>query len=85
MLPGLSTPALLALCCVLLVGGGSDVPLDKISDRVSTFREKCQREVMILETPYPWTMENADDYTNIFSGDSVVSGYSATPSGKSSV
>lgn len=60
----------------------SDVPLDEISDRVSTFREKYQREVMILETAYPWTMENADDYNNIFGEDSVVSGYSATPSGQ---
>jgi len=58
----------------------SDVPLDEISGRVSTFREKYQREVMILETAYPWTMENADDYNNIFGDDSVVSGYSASPS-----
>jgi arabinogalactan endo-1,4-beta-galactosidase len=60
----------------------SDVPLDEISDRVSTFTQGYQRGVMILETAYPWTMENADDYDNIFGEDSRVDGYPATPEGQ---
>lgn len=60
----------------------SDVSLDSISTRVSVFRDKYEREVMILETAYPWTTENADEYNNIFGEDSGVPGYPATPSGQ---
>lgn len=60
----------------------SDVPLEEISDHVSTFNQAYQREVMILETAYPWTMESADDYGNIFGEDSRVDGYPVTPEGQ---
>ena len=37
---------------------------------------------MIMETAYPWTMENADSYANIFGTSSLVQGYPATPEGQ---
>lgn len=60
----------------------SDVPLDEVGTHVSTFNEAYQREVMILETAYSWTMDNADEYGNIFGEDSRVDGYPATPAGQ---
>ncbi len=35
-----------------------------------------------METAYPWTMESADDYNNIFGENSLVQGYPASPQGQ---
>lgn len=60
----------------------SDVPLEEISDHVATFKNDYNREVMILETAYPWTLEGADDYGNIFYTESLVDGYPTTQEGQ---
>jgi arabinogalactan endo-1,4-beta-galactosidase len=60
----------------------SDVPLGEISGYVQTFKNDYNREVMILETAYPWTLEGADDYGNIFYTESLVDGYPATQEGQ---
>jgi len=60
----------------------SEVPLGKISDRISNFRNRFNKDVMIVETAYPWTLENADDYNNIFGQNSLVEGYAATKKGQ---
>jgi arabinogalactan endo-1,4-beta-galactosidase len=60
----------------------SRVPLADISTEVARFRIKFGRDVMIMETAYPWTMENADSYANIFGPSSLVQGYPATPEGQ---
>lgn len=60
----------------------SEVPLTQISTYVETFRHKYEREVMILETAYPWTLDNSDSYGNIFGINSLVDGYPATQDGQ---
>ena len=60
----------------------SDVPLNQISSYVRTFRSEFERDVMILETAYPWTLDGADDYGNILGTNSLVDGYPATPEGQ---
>lgn len=60
----------------------SEVSLQEISDYVETFKNDYNREVMILETAYPWTLEGADDYGNIFYTESLVEGYPATQEGQ---
>lgn len=60
----------------------SEVPLGKISDQISNFRNRFDKDVMIVETAYPWTLENADNYNNIFGQNSLVSGYEATEEGQ---
>lgn len=60
----------------------SNVPLAEISTRVANFRGKFGKDVMIMEAAYPWTMENADSYANIFGSASLVQGYPATPEGQ---
>jgi arabinogalactan endo-1,4-beta-galactosidase len=62
----------------------SSESLGGISDRVSAFRRAYGRDVMILETAYPWTLQNADGYGNIFGPGSLVIGYPATPEGQRS-
>ncbi len=60
----------------------SDVPLNQISDHVSDFRNAFNKEVMIVEAAYPWTMDYADDYNNQFGENALVDGYPATKEGQ---
>lgn len=60
----------------------SEVPLNQISGYISNFRDAFDKEVMIVEAAYPWTMDHADSYTNIFGQDALVSGYPATKEGQ---
>jgi arabinogalactan endo-1,4-beta-galactosidase len=60
----------------------SDEPLSSIPGHVSSWRQSYGKEVMIMEMAYPWTMENADGYGNIFGPNSLVEGYPASPEGQ---
>ncbi|MEX2477150.1 MAG: glycosyl hydrolase 53 family protein [Gracilimonas sp.] len=60
----------------------SDVSLNEISTYVENFRNDYDREVMILETAYPWTFDGADDYNNIFYTESLVGGFPASKQGQ---
>jgi arabinogalactan endo-1,4-beta-galactosidase len=42
------------------------VALDNISDRIRFFKERFKKDVIILETAYPWTTDGADNYSNQF-------------------
>ena len=39
-------------------------------------------DVMVVETAYPWTLENADAAPNLLGKDSLLPGYPATPAGQ---
>ncbi len=60
----------------------TEVPLSQISDRVAVFKSKYHKQVMILETAYPWTSGGNDGYNNIFSTQAPVAGYPYTPQGQ---
>jgi len=61
----------------------SSVHLNNISNYVSEFLQKYGKEVMIMETVYPWTTENADDYPNIINVDKIlIPDYPATIEGQ---
>ncbi len=60
----------------------SSIPIETISTIVKSMKSKFQKEVMILETAYPWTTGYADDYPNIFGASDIVSGYPATQQGQ---
>lgn len=62
----------------------SDVAMRNISDQVESFRSTFNKEVMIMETAYPWTMQNADSYGNIFGDDALIEGFPATVEGQRS-
>ncbi len=60
----------------------SDVELDRIDEYVARWREEFGRDVMIVETAYPWTLENADDYGNILGPNAVSEAFPATIDGQ---
>ncbi|MDW3194003.1 MAG: glycosyl hydrolase 53 family protein [Cytophagales bacterium] len=55
--------------------------LSSIDQTIEGFREQFQKDVMILETAYPWTTEDADNYGNILGG-SPLEGYPFTEEGQ---
>jgi len=60
----------------------SEIPLSRLAAFVENFRLVYKRDVMILETAYSWTTENADSYGNIFDAESLIDGYPATNEGQ---
>lgn len=59
---------------------GVEVP--QISNRVAGFRTKYNKDVMILETAYPWTIAADDSYTNLFGGQTPLVGFPFTQQGQ---
>jgi arabinogalactan endo-1,4-beta-galactosidase len=46
-----------------------------VTDSIRMLRKKYKKTVMIVETGYPWTTGNADNYNNIFSPADSAPGY----------
>ena len=53
-----------------------------ITSTISSLKAKFGKKIMIVETAYPFTTQNADGYPNIIGGDAMVSGYPITPEGQ---
>jgi len=60
----------------------STVTLDKVSNFVSMLNTTFSKDVMIMETTYPWTTGYADNYNNIISTSLLNAGYPATETGQ---
>ena len=60
----------------------SEEALTSISGHVGRWREAYGVDVILVETSYPWTMENADGYGNILGEDSLTPGYPPTVDGQ---
>lgn len=60
----------------------SDIPVSGIRNYVADFKKLYNKDVMIVETAYPWTGDNADSYGNIFGADDPEPGYPVTPEGQ---
>jgi arabinogalactan endo-1,4-beta-galactosidase len=58
------------------------VKLSQLSKQVRSFRQAFNKEVMIVETAYPWTTAYADDYTNAFGNLPPLASYPFTPAGQ---
>lgn len=58
------------------------VPLGQIEETVRSFRSRYKKDVMILETAYPWTTDAADEYNNAFSDMTPLSGFPFTHQGQ---
>lgn len=58
------------------------VSLDQLSNRVSGFKSKYNKPVVILETAYPWTTEFNDNYNNQFGSQTPIDGYPYTKKGQ---
>ncbi len=51
---------------------------------VKSLKKDIKKKVMILETGYPYTLENNDSYSNIFGEESTVEGYPISIEGQTS-
>jgi arabinogalactan endo-1,4-beta-galactosidase len=60
----------------------SSVILNDVSDYVQELRDTFGKDVMVLETAYPWTLENADSYPNIMDAGKLAPCCPATEAGQ---
>ena len=51
------------------------IAVTQLSKVIAEFREKYQRDVIILETAYPWTAQGNDSYSNIFGSSDQLEDY----------
>lgn len=58
------------------------VAVSALSQSVSSFRSKYKKDVMVLETAYPWTTAADDSYNNLFGSQTPVSGFPFTKQGQ---
>lgn len=61
------------------------VSVNALSDKVRLFKSRYDKDVMMLETAYPWTTDAADSYNNHFGSEPAISGYPKTPEGQYSM
>jgi arabinogalactan endo-1,4-beta-galactosidase len=60
----------------------STVSINDVSTYISQIRAKYSKDVMIMETAYPWTSGDADSYHDISNASKLVTGYPATIEGQ---
>ncbi|UOB18639.1 glycoside hydrolase family 53 protein [Abyssalbus ytuae] len=60
----------------------SEYDLKNLPQAISTLVTTYKKRLMVVETAYPFTMENADSAGNILGTDAVISGYPATQQGQ---
>ncbi|MBT8384976.1 MAG: arabinogalactan endo-1,4-beta-galactosidase, partial [Bacteroidia bacterium] len=60
----------------------SDYNLTNVSNAFSTLINTYKKKLMVVETAYPFTMENADSANNILGNDALIDGYPATEQGQ---
>jgi arabinogalactan endo-1,4-beta-galactosidase len=58
------------------------VSLSNLSGSISAFKSKYKKDVMILETAYPWTTAADDSYNNLFGSQTAISGFPFTKQGQ---
>jgi len=60
----------------------SEYTLSNISSPLKTLIDNYNKRLMIVETAYPFTLQNADNTNNILNEDSLISGYPASQQGQ---
>lgn len=60
----------------------SDVPFTNVGETIRRFKEKYGKDVVIVETAYPWTLAWNDEAGNLLGEDSLEKGYPATIDGQ---
>lgn len=60
----------------------SDYGLDDVQTPLTTLVNTYNKRLMIVETAYPFTLENADSANNILGSDALVNGYNASQQGQ---
>ncbi|WP_372745076.1 arabinogalactan endo-beta-1,4-galactanase [Lutibacter sp.] len=60
----------------------SEYKLETLSIPLKTLINTYNKRLIIVETAYPFTLENADEASNILNNDALISGYPATQHGQ---
>ncbi|MCA0930880.1 arabinogalactan endo-1,4-beta-galactosidase [Lutimonas saemankumensis] len=60
----------------------SEYDLNDVENAFRTLIQTYKKRLMVVETAYPFTMENADTANNILGNDALVPGYPATEQGQ---
>jgi len=60
----------------------SEYTLNNISSPLKTLIDNYNKRLMIVETAYPFTLQNADNANNILNDDSLILGYPASQQGQ---
>ncbi|MEM1438426.1 MAG: glycosyl hydrolase 53 family protein [Pseudomonadota bacterium] len=60
----------------------SSTPFDAVGPFVAALRTQFGRDVVIVETAYPWTLDAEDDAHNLLGEDALVAGYPASIDGQ---
>jgi len=60
----------------------SVTPFSGIKAQIRHFKTKFEKDVVIIETAYPWTLESNDATANILGEDSLIADYPATVDGQ---
>lgn len=60
----------------------SDYDLNNVSSAFKTLIDTYDKKLMVVETAYPFTLENADSANNILNNDALIMGYAATQEGQ---
>ena len=61
-----------------------EISFEALPSLVTKLKADIKKDVMILETAYPFTLENNDEYGNIFGKDSAIDGYPISVEGQRS-
>jgi arabinogalactan endo-1,4-beta-galactosidase len=56
--------------------------LDQLKQTIAEAKRRYGKDVIVVETGYPFTLEGADTANNLLGTDALVPGYSATPEGQ---
>lgn len=60
----------------------TEIPFKELGATIKKSKERFQKEVMILETAYPFTTQNNDTYPNLYYRQDPVEGYNYTIAGQ---
>lgn len=63
-------------------GKWSKTPLDEIGPWIARVRAKYSKDIVVVETAYPWTLEGADKAGNLLGMEGLDPRYPATPIGQ---
>jgi arabinogalactan endo-1,4-beta-galactosidase len=56
--------------------------LAQLKDTIAEAKRRYAKDVIVVETGYPFTLDGADTATNLLGTDALVTGYPATPEGQ---
>ncbi|TDQ30917.1 glycoside hydrolase family 53 protein [Zeaxanthinibacter enoshimensis] len=60
----------------------SEYPLEDLDTAIKALKASYNKKIMVVETAYPFTLENFDNANNILDEEALLPGYPATPKGQ---